>query len=88
MWPLPKTIALGGVATGNMKAQVAARVAGTRSSKGSMPMPLAIPKSTGRKAAAVGVLLVSSVRNTTMAVTTNISMKDESCQFWVAPPIH
>ena len=36
-WPLPNTMALGGVAMGNMKAQLLAMVTGTTNNNGSMP---------------------------------------------------
>ena len=63
--PDEKTIALGGVATGNMNAQLAAKVTGTHKTSGSIPDCAAIAATTGRKVAAVAKLLASSVRNTT-----------------------
>ena len=48
----PYTMALGGVATGNMKAQLAPSAAGTARSRGSSPIPTARAASTGRKASA------------------------------------
>ncbi len=71
--PLPKTTALGGVATGSMKAQLAPIAAGTTSSKGSMPSATATAASIGRNAAAVAVLLVTSVKN---IITTSDSMNN------------
>ncbi len=67
--PDPKTIALGGVATGNMKAQLAANVTGTVSTIGSMPDLYAMAAMTGRKVAVVAILLVNSVRKTISVVT-------------------
>ena len=68
--PEPNTIALGGVATGIMKAQLAANAAGTAKSSGLCPMQSPSEATTGKNTAAVAVLLVSSVRNTTIAVIT------------------
>ena len=65
-------MAFGGVATGNMKAQVAAIATGITRSIGSSPSPTATPPIRGRKAAAVAVLLVSSVRPSTISATAAI----------------
>ena len=60
--PLAKTIAFGGVDIGNIKAQLAAIVAGTTSSSGFSPRPTtATLARIDKKAAAVAVLLASSV---------------------------
>ena len=59
--PLAKTMALGGVPTGIMKEQLAARAAGMRKSSGSCPRVRARAATMGRKVVAVAVLLVSSV---------------------------
>ena len=59
--PEPKTIAFGGVATGIMKAQLAASVAGTIRSSGSTLIAAAVAPRIGRKVAVVAVLLVTSV---------------------------
>ena len=67
--PVPKTMALGGVPTGSMKAQVAASVAGISSSIGSAPIPSATPPRIGMKVAAVAVFDVISVSRITIAVT-------------------
>src|SRR5690606_24361611 len=67
--PVPYTMALGGVATGIMKAQLAAMATGTVRTSGWCPTPMAREAATGRNAAAVAVLLVISVRKTTTAVT-------------------
>src|SRR3970040_474418 len=71
--PVPYTIAFGGVATGSMNAQLAASAAGTASINGSTPIAVASDPTTGRNAAVVAVLLVSSVRNTTTVVTTRVT---------------
>src|SRR5690554_4130597 len=63
MWPVPNTMAFGGVATGIMKAQLAATAAGTAKRIGDTSWPTARAPTRGRKAAAVAVLLVTSVRN-------------------------
>ena len=67
--PLPYTIAFGGVATGSMKAPLAASAAGAARTRGSCPIASATAPSTGRKVAAVAVLLVSSVSRMTVATT-------------------
>ena len=62
---LPKTIALGGVATGNMKAKLQLIVAGTINSNGLTPEANAATAKIGNNRFAVAVLLVTSVRNVT-----------------------
>ena len=59
----PNTMALGAVATGNIKAQLALMVAGIMIFNGSMSMATAADINTGIKMAVVAVLLVNSVRN-------------------------
>ena len=63
--PVEKTIALGGVATGSMNAQLAAIVIGTVRNRGDMPSCSAIAPITGSRVAVVARLLVSSVRKIT-----------------------
>ena len=70
--PLPNTIALGGVATGNMNAQLAASAAGTANIKGFSPTLIASAATTGRNAAVVAVLLVNSVRKIIIVLTKQI----------------
>ena len=60
--PVPKTMALGGVATGSMKAQPAASAVGTAKAIGSKPRETPTAAATGTKTAAVALLLVNSVR--------------------------
>ena len=55
-------MALGGVATGSIKAHDADMVAGIIKSKGLTPRASAVLLITGSKAAVVAVLLVNSVR--------------------------
>ena len=68
--PEPKTIAFGGVATGSMKAQLAAKVTGTASTIGSKPDSMAMAPTTGRNVAVVAMLLVSSVRKMIIVAAT------------------
>ena len=66
-------MAFGGVATGSMNAQVAARATGAASMSGATPVPRATPEATGRNVAAVAVFEVISVssRMPTAAITTS-----------------
>tara|TARA_Y100000385_G_C12534420_1_gene401013 strand:- start:20 stop:262 length:243 start_codon:yes stop_codon:yes gene_type:complete len=59
---------LGGVATGNINAQLAANVTGTQRNIGGMPDWMAIAAMIGKKVAVVARLLVNSVKNITKAV--------------------
>ena len=59
---------MGGVATGNINAQLAAKVTGTQRNIGGMPDWMAIAAMIGRKVAVVARLLVNSVKNITNAV--------------------
>ncbi len=61
--PDPYTIAFGGVATGSIKAQLAASTVGIAKSKGFSPNPMAIDANMGKKVAVDAVLLVISVKN-------------------------
>lgn len=70
----PKTMALGGVATGNIKAKDPATVAGTIKNKGLMRKATAMEAKTGKKVSTVAVLEVNSVKKV-MVVTTNKSNK-------------
>ena len=73
--PVAKATALEGVATGNIKAQLTAKVTTMVIKKGSIPSPTAIEPIMGKKAAAVAVLLVSSVnRIMTIAVMARIKI--------------
>lgn len=63
MKPDPKTMALGGVATGRRNEQEAMRVTGRRKKRGSLCKATAIEAMMGRKVEMVAVLEVSSVVN-------------------------
>ena len=69
MRPDPNTIAFGGVATGIIKAQLAAIVAVTTNNNGSIPNGNAMAARIGTKVAVVARLLVSSVRKITIVAT-------------------
>ena len=73
---LANTIALGGVATGNIKAHEALMAAGIMISLGSMAAPIAPAARMGMSSVVVAVLLVVSVRNVTARHT--ISMMASS----------
>ena len=78
--PEPNTIAFGGVATGNIKAQLAAMVAGIIIVIGAIPSPTAIAANIGTRAVVVATLLVSSVRKI-MKVTPVASSLFKSSKF-------
>src|SRR5690625_7824746 len=87
--PLPFIMAVGGVATGSINAQLAARVAGMTNGIGSCPIPMAEEARIGRSAAAVAVLLVISVRKMTTRITTSISSRMGRAPSPLTPlPIH
>ena len=65
-------MALGGVATGSIKAQLAARVAGIMTLKGSIPIPIAIAERIGTSEVVVAVLLVISVRKIISVTTSKV----------------
>lgn len=62
-FPVPKTIAFGGVATGSMNARLDARTNGIDIFIGAIERAIAIDAAIGRKVDVVAVLDVSSVRN-------------------------
>ena len=68
----PKTIALGGVATGNMNAQLAANTTGIVSDIGNTPMEMATAPTTGKKVLVVATLEVISVKNIIKVATHSI----------------
>ena len=83
----PNTIALGGVATGNIKAQLAAIATDAVSMRGSKPNWAAMIATIGRNVAVVAKLDVSSVRNIIKAVnisTNNAILRPSGIIF----PIH
>ena len=63
--PVPNTMAFGAVATGNIKAQLADKAAGTMSAAGSMPAARPAAANTGISNVVVAVLDVTSVKNVT-----------------------
>jgi len=73
--PVANTIAFGGVATGSMKAQLAANVAGTISKAGGRSNALANSPMMGSNTFEVAVLLVTSVRKVTSKTTASTSRK-------------
>lgn len=68
-WPVDRTIAFGGVAAGNMNAQLAAMAMAVETDITLCPASSATAVITGRNAATVAVLLASSVMETTMPAT-------------------
>jgi hypothetical protein len=58
----PYTIAFGGVATGNIKAQLAAKQTGIARDTGNTPIATASPPNTGKNVVVVVTLLVISVK--------------------------
>jgi len=73
--PLPNTTALGAVATGSMKAQLALIAAGTMSHRGSISTANATAANTGISSAVVAVLEVASVKKVTTNANSNIIKK-------------
>ena len=70
--PEPYTTALGIVATGNIKAQLALIAAGISNSAGSTPLAVEAAPKIGIRITVVAVLLVISVRNVTNSAMHNI----------------
>ncbi len=70
--PLENTTAFGPVATGSINAQLADIARGTNKIMGSSPEATARAPIIGSKVAVVAVLLVSSVRKTTIVTRINI----------------
>ena len=75
---VPKIIALGGVATGSMKAHDAATVAGTISTRGFTPTTVLNEAMIGRTTCVVAVFDVNSVRNVIIAVTASVFEEDRA----------
>ena len=67
-------MALGGVATGNINAQLAARATAAVTSRGSKSDCIAIAATTGKKVAVVAMFDVNSVKKI-IIVTTNITIR-------------
>ena len=68
-------MAFGGVATGNIKAQLAAMHAGIIMVIGAMPRPTAMAANIGTSAVVVAVLLVNSVRKIMNETTARLISK-------------
>ena len=68
----PYTIAFGGVATGNIKAQLAAKHTGTVKETGRTPIAIAKAPNTGKNVVVVVTLLVISVKKIINVATANI----------------
>src|SRR5690554_476556 len=75
IFPLPYTIALGGVATGSINAQLAPNTTGIANNKGFSPKPIATEANIGKNAAVEAVLLVISVKKTISVITVTIMSK-------------
>ena len=71
--PDPKTIALGGVATGSMNAQLAANTTGIVKATGATPIATATAPTTGKNVDVVATLDVISVKNIIKVATASIS---------------
>ena len=86
--PVPKVTALGGVATGNIKAKEALIAAGIINNIGSTAAPIAAAPSIGISRVVVARLLVTSVRKVTAKHKANIvRMIGSKARFSNAPPI-
>ena len=92
--PEPKTIAFGGVATGNINAQLAAKVTGAAKMIGLIPISIAIAPIIGKNVAVVAILLVNSVMKmiiiaiiTTRTVIGRVSIADKFDPIHAAKPV-
>ena len=72
MYPLAKTIALGGVPIGSILAQLAPKVMGMPSNKGSMCKEMASEEITGAITITCATLLITSLKNIEAVVTIKI----------------
>lgn len=88
-YPDPNTTALGGVATGNIKAQDAATAAPTINAKGCTFIVSAMGARTGSNIAVVAKFEVISVKKLTAAINTNINtIMDSPDKDVIWLPIH
>ena len=71
--PEPNTIALGGVATGSMKAQLAAKTTGMVKAIGAMSKATATAPTTGKNVEVVATFDVISVKKIIKAATASIN---------------
>ena len=72
-------MAFGGVATGNMNAQLAAKQTGTVSETGNTPIAIASAPKTGKKVVVVVTLLVISVKKIIKVATARIKSIGGNC---------
>ena len=72
-FPEPNTIALGGVATGSINAQLAAKTTGIVKATGAIPSATATAPTTGKNVEVVATLEVISVKNIIKVATASIS---------------
>ena len=72
-YPVPNTMALGGVAAGSEKAQDAATVAGIAKTSGERPILTDVAASTGSAIAVEAMLEANSVRVTIARTTTRMN---------------
>ncbi len=77
MWPLEKTMALGGVPMGIMEAQLAARVMGMPNIKGLTPIASAMPVTTGANTITWATLLITSLIKIDSTATATMSKSKE-----------
>ena len=71
----PYTMAFGGVATGNINAQLAAKQTGMVKDTGKIPIATAMPPKTGKNVVVVVTFEVISVKKIIRVVTANIRIK-------------
>ena len=71
-FPEPNTIALGGVATGSINAQLAANTTGIVRATGAIPRATATAPTTGKNVEVVATLEVISVKNIIKVATANM----------------
>ena len=72
-FPEPKTIALGGVATGSINAQLAANTTGIVKATGAIPSATATAPTTGKNVEVVATFDVISVKNIIKVATASTS---------------
>ena len=88
-FPEPKTIALGGVATGSINAQLAAKTTGIVKATGAIPRATATAPTTGKNVDVVATLDVISVKKIIKVATASIRIIGGTFPRIVKPwPIH
>jgi hypothetical protein len=83
--PDPKTIAFGGVATGSINAQLAAKTTGMVSATGAIPRATATAPTTGKKVEVVATLDVISVKKMINVGTAKINIMGGTLPKTVSP---